>query len=294
MRYEYSVLAKPTKFSHFSHSRIVNGKEMYVKWIRRGLLELWAMAILAVVVGFLGPFGTYLDATFPMRVWNWFVHLMGAYILVRPTIWFLAEIAKVTSLPRTALQCWGVVLAAFPLALVWQWGASLFFQALGGFVGLLPFALLSSVAILAVVHGAKRVDDRLNAPPRNDSPTTAAAPDPSLPSAPLTPECPQLRMRLDKSFQGPILALQSEDHYVRVHGNVSSALLLMRLRDAIAEMQGLPGRQVHRGWWVAQDAISRSEGNGRAFTLTLTNGVTVPVARDSVEALKRDGFLPSA
>lgn len=264
------------------------------------------MVMLAAVVGFLGPFGTYLQADFPARVWNWFVHLMGAYVLVRPTIWFLAVLAEATAIPRNALIGWGVLLASFPLALIWQWGASMFFQALGGFAGLLPFAILSAAAILAVVVAAKRIDGELAN--RQQAPLPVSLPedrDVSLPletdSPPPVPPVedgeearPRLLARLGPAFQGPILALQSEDHYVRVHGVRGSELLLMRLRDAIPEMTDCPGYQVHRGWWVARSAVAGTETNGRNRTIFLINGEKVPVARDSVAALERAGFLPPA
>ncbi|MFK4870915.1 LytTR family DNA-binding domain-containing protein [Novosphingobium sp. ZW T3_23] len=274
-----------------------------MNWARRGLLELWAMVMLAAVVGFLGPFGTYLEADFPTRVWNWFAHLMGAYVLVRPTIWFLAVLADATAIPRGALICWGVLLASFPLALVWEWGASMFFQALGGFAGLLPFAILSAAAILAVVVAAKRIDgelaNRKHAPVRPTvSEDRAPSPAPEIAGVPPVEDReevrPRLLARLGPAFEGPILALQSEDHYVRVHGVRGSELLLMRLRDAIPEMADCPGYQVHRGWWVAESAVSGMETNGRNRTIVLINGEKAPVARDSVAALERAGFLPPA
>ena len=95
-------------------------------------------------------------------------------------------------------------------------------------------------------------------------------------------------------FAGPILALQSEDHYVRVHGQRGSELILMRLRDAIAEMEGVAGAQVHRSWWIAHRAILRCDPAGRSWLITLDGGLSVPVARDSVARLQRAGFLPAS
>lgn len=277
-----------------------------MSWVRRGLLELWAMVILAGIVGFLGPFGTYLDAEFPARAWNWFTHLMGAYVLVRPTIWLLIAIANATSLPRNALLFWGVLLSSFPLTLVWVWGGGVFFHALGGFTGILPLALLSAVAILVVVWWAKRIDAQLSdghQPHRDriasfadDTPIRAAAPerDEAL-GEPLDDSgMPRLQRRLSKAFAGPIVALQSEDHYVRVHGAGSSELLLMRLRDAIAEMDECPGQQVHRSWWVAREGIASVESDGRNRVIRLTNGEFAPIARDSISSLERQGFLKTS
>ncbi len=79
---------------------------------------------------------------------------------------------------------------------------------------------------------------------------------------------------------------------MRVHGARSSELLLIRLRDAIAEMDDLPGEQTHRSWWVARDAVVGVHARGRSYEIKLINGERALVARDSVERLTRSQFLP--
>lgn len=272
--------------------------------VRRILIEQWAMLMVAAIIGFLGPFGTYLEADFPTRVWRWWIHMMGAYVLVRPSILFWSAIALATSLPRRVMTFWGVVLSSLPLALVWNWGASVFFHALNGFTGILPFAFLSAVAVLGVVWWARLVDERLRggkAPQKDDANADGRNNDQvpaPLPEAPPTvavvshdPAAGRLGRRLPATFTGPVLALQSEDHYVRVHGPAGSEMLFMRLRDAIAEMDGALGQQVHRSWWVANDAITSVKADGRNRTITLRNGQQAPVARESVARLERSGFL---
>ena len=53
-----------------------------------------------------------------------------------------------------------------------------------------------------------------------------------------------------------LLALQMEDHYVRAHTEHGSALILMSLKEAIAELGDAEGMQVHRSWWVARGAVA--------------------------------------
>ena len=88
-----------------------------------------------------------------------------------------------------------------------------------------------------------------------------------------------------------VLALQGEDHYVRVHTPLGSELLLMRLRDAVTDLEGLAGEQVHRSWWVAREAVAAVRADGRRLTLTLTNGLEVPVSREAAPRLRRAGWL---
>ena len=278
-----------------------------MKWIRRALLELWAILMLAGVVGFLGPFGTYLMGDFPSRVGRWWVLLMGAYVLVRPIMIFWRWIAQATGLPRGSMTFWGVLLSSFPMALLWQRMGREEMRLLGGYSGILPFTVLCSLAVMVVAWWARRADEHLlrnydadsgyrwrGEPGEPPKPRDQSA-EPDRPPSPARASSgrPRLYARLSPGFSGDVLALESEDHYVRVHGPRQSELLLMRLRDAIAEMDGHPGEQTHRSWWVARDAVSECVGTGRNREIVLVNGTRSPVARDSVDRLRQSGFLPA-
>lgn len=268
--------------------------------LRSVLIELWAMLVLSAIMGFLGPFGTYNDSPFLPRCGHWLMQLMGAYVLVRPSILLWEEIAQATSLPRRHLVFWGVLLSSFPLALLWTWSTSAFFRGLNGFSVLLPFAVLCALAVLGVTSWARWADLKMRS--HSAGKEASAEPSEDVVSSPSPVETepaeesrgvPRLAKRLSPTFQGRILALQSEDHYVRVHGEIGSELLFIRLRDAIAEMDAAPGQQVHRSWWIAADGIQTVETDGRKRTIRLRNGAYAPVARDSVSKLERAGFLSS-
>jgi len=91
-----------------------------------------------------------------------------------------------------------------------------------------------------------------------------------------------------------VLCLQMEDHYVRVHTAAGSRLVLATLAQAIAALKGAPGLQVHRSWWVAERAVIGAVADGRNLKLRLANGVTAPVARSSVAAVRAAGWLDRA
>ena len=82
-----------------------------------------------------------------------------------------------------------------------------------------------------------------------------------------------------------------EDHYVRAHTPAGSTLLLLRMRDAVAELDGVDGLRVHRSWWVARNAVAGMRREGRNIRLILTNGVEAPVARGETERLRREGWI---
>lgn len=102
---------------------------------------------------------------------------------------------------------------------------------------------------------------------------------------------PKFLDRLPLKLRGSTVhAVESEDHYLRVHTDRGSDLILMRLSDAVAELEGLEGAQVHRSWWVARDAVvGARRGDGRA-TLTLKGGIEAPVSRRYAPALRKAGW----
>jgi len=90
---------------------------------------------------------------------------------------------------------------------------------------------------------------------------------------------------------GEVWAVEAEDHYLRLHTSKGQALILMRLSDAVAELEGIEGAQVHRSWWVSRDAIADARrGDGRA-TLTLKDGAEVPVSRTYARILRERNWI---
>lgn len=103
---------------------------------------------------------------------------------------------------------------------------------------------------------------------------------------------PKFLDRLPPKLRGAeIYAVEAEDHYLRLHTSKGQDLILMRLADAISELQGIEGAQVHRSWWVARAAIAEAKrGDGRA-DLTLKDGAEVPVSRTYARQLREAGWI---
>jgi hypothetical protein len=106
------------------------------------------------------------------------------------------------------------------------------------------------------------------------------------------PSPPKFLERLPLKLRGgEVWAVEAEDHYLRLHTSKGQDLILMRLADAVAELEGIEGAQVHRSWWVARDAITDAKrGDGRA-TLTLKDGAEVPVSRTYAGLLRERGWI---
>lgn len=103
---------------------------------------------------------------------------------------------------------------------------------------------------------------------------------------------PSFLERLPHRLRGAaLIAVQGEDHYVRIHTSQGQHLLLMRLSDALDELETLDGGQTHRSWWVARSAVvGVRRGNGRAV-MTLSNGIDAPVSRRFSPWLRRNRWF---
>ena len=150
--------------------------------------------------------------------------------------------------------------------------------ALEGFVG--PVFVLS--AAMTVLNHALL---------RPAAPT--ASPQPVADERPFTaPFRVKLADRLPSALRdADILAVCADDHYLRVYTARGDALILLRLADAITELDGLAGAQTHRSWWVARSAVIEGSWSSRGATLALKGGVVAPVSRTYAKALKDQGWF---
>lgn len=244
--------------------------------ITRPLIRWLALALATgALLAALGPFGSYLNGSLTERAGYWIgAVLLGlllygsAYRLVaRSTAqtglrWWLALIAVsiVASVPETL---------ATRAAAFWLWPELARLQ--------LPFLTWFAQSV-TIGMTAMLVIGFLRRPI-----APAAAPEP-----------PHISVLIDGVSLGPdVLALQMEDHYVRVHRATGSALILMPLGTAITHVEA-EGLRTHRSWWVARRAVVRVEGNPRSMRLILSNGVVAPVARSAVIHLKAAGWISAA
>jgi len=131
--------------------------------------------------------------------------------------------------------------------------------------------LLISVAMTAITTIANRPGRVTHAPP------TGAT------SKPI-----RFLERLPPKLKGAVLyAVSAEDHYLRLHTSKGSDLILMRMSDAIVELEGLEGAQTHRSWWVARDAVENTRRDGDRLTLVLKGGAEAPVSRPNIRPLRK-------
>ena len=78
---------------------------------------------------------------------------------------------------------------------------------------------------------------------------------------------------------------------MRIHTAGGSRLVLATLAQAMAALGRAPGLRVHRSWWVADKAVAGAVAEGRNLRLVLVNGLSAPVARSAVAAVRAAGWL---
>jgi len=230
---------------------------------------LTAATVVGLVLGAIGPFGSYLNGTLPARLAYWVVCLWAGWLAFGFSLPRLAALAR----GRAPLWLWAppvvALLAVVPAAVsrllaVWLWPVV-------DQVGWLEWygqCLLVSALLTAGVLWLTRDAGAASA---------ADAADP--------------RERLPAKLGRDLLCLRMEDHYVRVHTAQGSALVLMSLSQAMAGLKDLEGVQTHRSWWVARSAIVGVVEDGRRLRLRLKGGLEAPVSRARVGRLREEGWL---
>jgi hypothetical protein len=239
-------------------------------------------------LGILGPFGTYESLYLGWRLIYWVSLMLGGTLFFPVAYLVSRHYGRARGISPWIYVPVTVALGAVPMMAMVSGVTSMMFG------GRMDFDLGNYLRVYAVslpmvcLHHAisewKRGKVATTPPP----PQPIEAPPPAAAAAPLPP---RLLKRLPGRLGSEILCLQMEDHYVRVHTALGQEMLLMRMRDAIAELDGLEGLQVHRSWWVAKAAVQNWSRDGKSLTLHLNNKLDVAVARDRAAEVKAAGWL---
>ncbi|CAN5146542.1 LytTR family DNA-binding domain-containing protein [soil metagenome] len=267
MREQIRPLREPTGVAvHASQAAAVT-------WVRAGVVTLAVAVFLAVS----GAFDTA-RAPLLVRLGYWVLVLATGGAIGVPVAKALERSGRFqTALPAVAVMT--LCIAIPQTFIVWALSGWIFFGAprladLPGFA--VPvFVVTVGMSTLNVLAGRRPVM------------THAPAPGGPSPPAPV-----KFLERLPLKLRGADLhAVEAEDHYLRLHTDRGSDLILMRLSDAVAELEGLEGAQTHRSWWVAKDAVLDADrADGRAV-LKLKGGAQAPVSRTYARALREAGWF---
>jgi Na+-transporting methylmalonyl-CoA/oxaloacetate decarboxylase gamma subunit len=235
-----------------------------------GFPYMWiACATAAGVMIVTGGFGT-IALPLGQRALFWLA-LMG-WSLAKWQLWFVATVREPRHWLPAALG--GVVLLSIPLPLeigvaAWLAGVESQPDAVGTWLHAAGISVVLFVAILLVLR------TRGYSP---FAPRAAPTANGLLQRARVTPES--------------LLAIEAEDHYCRVRRrDGSNALIHYRFGDALGEVAGIEGVQVHRGAWVASGAVAGATREGRRWLLLLADGSRVAVSATHLPQVRALGWL---
>ena len=260
--------------------------------VRRSLLlYLLLPPVIGGGLAVVGPYGTFADLALAQRLAYWigivwlntfqvagFSYLFGHMAPTWPRWLVLAGAGLAASIPATA--------EVFILESYFR--PELHKPETTGF--LLIYLMVAVITVpLAILMGRTAPGWTLaeEGGEERPSPAPAEAPVP-------VPTTSGLLERLPPRLGRDVLCLQAEDHYVRVHTPLGSDLILARLSDAERDLHLLhqgEGLRVHRSWWVARAAVQGVDRQGAKTSLTLVNGLSVPVGRTYLDRLREAGWL---
>lgn len=239
---------------------------------QRKILVVLVMTAVAVMTG---PFGTFFDLTLAQRAIYWPVALVGISV----TMIVLIETC-LTRLPGNLHPVARIAIGAFIAGPI---GAAILLALDVSVRGaeLTPYNLGFRWLFVFLIGFGVGVFERYLRPTQ---PETVADAKPTQ-SEPPKPEPPLFIRNLEPDLGQDLISITTQDHYLDVVTAKGEGRILKRMSDALAELNGFPGMQIHRSHWVALDAVERIEKHGRKCLVVLKNGQTLPVSRPNVPVL---------
>lgn len=252
---------------------------------------LQAAIVLAfgVFLAMAGPFGTYGDLAALPRYAYWVGLCLFGYGSIAVAAYAMRAAGRTGGAPAIA----AVALAsALPTTFAVAWAEQLLrldhavpLQVMPRVYG--SVAAVQLLMVLLLTRMRFSLEPLLFARMPSTSPAPAEAP--PLPGLSVSTG---FEHRIPPHLGTKLLALQAEDHYLRVITDQGSALILMRLADAVRELTPGHGMQVHRSWWVAFSAVVAIEREPGRLALRLPDGTQIPVSR-TYQAAVRNAKWPA-
>lgn len=251
-----------------------------IEWKKRAR-ELAILSGVSLFLAFLRPFGTSADVPLAWVFAFWWILIITGSVFGELTVWAYYRLRPdgpdwlmiiVTSLVSAA-GVTGVLLLMRTLSRGWV--------SIGSetFLSLYPYVLVISIAMTLLGYTLSRAFDMAG-------PDFVHKVDDSEAVRAFLERLP-VRYRT-----GDLWAVSSEDHYLRVHTSLGSDLILMRLSDAVRELDRVDGLQVHRSWWVSRSGIKSARRDGGKVLLELKSGEDVPVSRSYQQSVRDAGLAP--
>ncbi|MDE0698742.1 MAG: LytTR family DNA-binding domain-containing protein [Boseongicola sp.] len=260
--------------------------QLTLRQLRKNLSSPFFWMVLGAVIllaSMAGPYFTLERFSFPERVVYWGTTLTLSAILMTFLSVHAHRLAVSHAMHWSLVATLAGVAGVLPIvATVYLAEALVTGFAPGWFMSYRPATLiahvaLSAVAVTLIVNAMIEFRERERA---------------NLPSGPAAEGKPRattptlLQSRLPHHLGHDIVSVKAQDHYVEVTTPKGSATVLMRLGDAIADLEPLNGLQVHRSWWINLSHVVETKRGPSGPELMLASDQTVPVGRSFRKAFR--------
>jgi hypothetical protein len=249
-------------------------------WTSPLVTSLGCAVALGAFLGFAGPFGSFRSLAHPERYAFWFGCVATGYGLALATLQILRGVAGFSRLPRIAAIVVVALISTLPMMFVVAWGL----EAVLPGRSTPPDRLVSlyvSVASVQLIIAGIVVWPFLARPFLGEAPSSLR--DAALPAG---MNAEPFFARVPERLGRDLIALEAQDHYLMVHTRSGSALVSMQLSEAIQILPADMGFRAHRRWWVARGEVAGLRRDGQQTRLEMSGGLTVPVGRTYLAAVR--------
>lgn len=239
-------------------------------------VALTGMAVVALILGLSGPFGTFAALAPGPRMAYWAAIVVATYAVGTFGATLAGSLMPARWPPALRVPVAGVA-AGVPVTAVVLFINTISFA---GDAARTPGPLFLMIFSIAVATGAVLIATVLRRS------RAASAPDAT------TPTDAALLARLPVTARAPLVRLSMQDHYVEVETLRGTTLVLMRMADAIRETDGVAGLRIHRSHWVALDQVRRVRRAGGKVLVETVTGAELPISRSFMPAAREAGLVP--
>lgn len=247
-------------------------------WTSPRLASLYGAIALGVFLGFAGPFGSFQSLGHPERYGFWFGCVATGYGLALATLQVLRAVAGFRRLPRLAAVVVVGLVSTLPMMFVVAWGLEVVLPGRSTPPDRLVSLYLSVASVQLVIAGIAAWPVLGGA--------GRGSPAPAQDRAEADPGADAFFARVPERLGRELVALEAQDHYLMVHTRRGSALISMQLGEAVQILPPQLGFRAHRRWWVARREVAGLRREGQQTRVELTGGLTVPVGRTYLAAVR--------
>jgi hypothetical protein len=249
-RYHNGIFGKPPQkrgngdLGHLAKREMTISGPIVIGSLVRGL----GFSLLAgVVVSLLGPFGTFENLPLMWRFAFWISAIVGGFLFHMPLYWLGRFITESKGWSIWLAIIGSAIVAALPTTFLVNGIAVSLLEnvATDSVMRLYPMVLALSLPLQVIGHltafkGSAGISEtQSEAAPQGSSPDFEPQPiqTPSAIGTQVSPFFARLPLRIGKD----LLCLQMEDHYVRAFTSLGSEMILMRMADAVKELENTDG-----------------------------------------------------